>query len=338
MTIPTVTSAPAQGARSASDPNLTPEHRLQPQEIWVTKPIAQRLLDGMLYTRPFKWTKIQDYVWDMNHGYWRRNGESVKLENGHMVDGQNRMKALLMSDVDGLWMLVVDNIEPGSVTTVNTGLPRSLADIMSVSDLGATLASEVDPKTLPKYSSIQAVTNRVFAWDQGVYAQKRSLKVSKTQLLEYYRIHKYPIDLAARKRPHDESAKITMLTTINGWAATELILRRIHMEMADEFLGALLEDSGPPMIHRLRDRLIMDRISGSRSRKSADDERYPDAEVARALMCRGWNALLTGENLGKFQLPKGYALQDRYPYPRRPGEGQLHIIPPAAPPAATTPA
>lgn len=67
---------------------------------------------------------------EINAGQWVVNGETIKFDwNGVLVDGQHRLSACILANkpiVTG----IVHGLDPAAFTTVDTGVGRSLADIL----------------------------------------------------------------------------------------------------------------------------------------------------------------------------------------------------------------
>lgn len=75
--------------------------------------------------------KVKALTSDMlNNRYHSLNGETVVIdENGNLRDGQNRLTALVRSKMT-LPFLVVRNVNPDVIYTIDTGTSRTLADVL----------------------------------------------------------------------------------------------------------------------------------------------------------------------------------------------------------------
>jgi hypothetical protein len=310
---------------SAESPPGSRTPLLSTREIWYTRDMAQNEIDSMIPTRPLKARNIRQWAIDMREGRWRRNGETVKRmrvvqPDGsvtyHMFDGQNRMHAFLLSGLDGVWFNVADGAEDGSVKTVDIGTARSLGDMLAVD------------RQLPNSKFIASVVTRLWFWDvMGETMSRRSMGANHLLLDQYFEDHQDEIltgvtfsgDAEAGLAKYPEGA-IKSLMTLNAFAVTRIILRRLDPAAAEDFLSKLVnggsDDNG--VIARLRVRLAKDRSIDMRYKDTSNATTWPFNEIARALVFRVWNNIHTprAKPLTMIQVPD---VRNHYPYPVVPG-------------------
>lgn len=119
----------------------------------VTPAKAEKWLEKMAPNRHLRENVVMRHALSMEKGEWRLDGQAVKFDkNGLLIDGQHRLKAVELSGVT-VPMLVVRGLEPDSMVTMDTGLKRTLADVLSLKGetapvlLAATLVNTLQTRT-----------------------------------------------------------------------------------------------------------------------------------------------------------------------------------------------
>lgn len=96
----------------------------------ITPKKAQEWLKRNECNRPLKPRAIDRYAQAMQRGAWKLNGESIKFNcNGRMIDGQNRLNAVIKSG-QTIESYVVRGLPDDAFDTIDQGVTRSLADIL----------------------------------------------------------------------------------------------------------------------------------------------------------------------------------------------------------------
>lgn len=122
--------------------NITPEfERITPSkaekymEAHVESGFGQRTLSPI---------HVDMLVRAITNGHWEKsNGETIKIaENGAILDGRHRLTAIIRSGKP-VTVLVVHGVNPAAFSTIDTGRPRTMADLTRIKGLahGALLAS-----------------------------------------------------------------------------------------------------------------------------------------------------------------------------------------------------
>lgn len=130
----------------------------------ITPHIAKEMLERMETNRPLSDTTAKRYARDMADGRWNNNGQGIVLsEDGTLLDGQHRLRAVLISQAT-LAMLVVRGVDKRTFITMDSGKTRTLSDVLAIqgykytvqtaASAGAALAAppepvEAAPKTYP---------------------------------------------------------------------------------------------------------------------------------------------------------------------------------------------
>lgn len=96
----------------------------------VTPKKASEWLKRNECNRPLKPRAIERYAQAMQRGAWKLNGEAIKFNcNGRMIDGQNRLHAIIKSGCT-IESYVVRGLPDDAFDTLDQGVTRSLADIL----------------------------------------------------------------------------------------------------------------------------------------------------------------------------------------------------------------
>jgi hypothetical protein len=103
--------------------------------VKVTPELATLWLEKNENNRRVRPSVVPGYARDMAAGRWDVNGETIKFDvNGVLLDGQHRLMAVLMAGVP-VEMLVVTGLPPEARETVDAGVARTAADVLSMRDV-----------------------------------------------------------------------------------------------------------------------------------------------------------------------------------------------------------
>lgn len=93
----------------------------------ITPRKAADLLKLNTKNRSLNERKVDEYAEAMLRGEWKVNGETIKVNEHVLVDGQKRLHAVLKSGVT-IRSYIARGIEPDAYDTVDTGQPRTIGD------------------------------------------------------------------------------------------------------------------------------------------------------------------------------------------------------------------
>ena len=116
---------------------------LKRKTMLITKEIAQEWLAKNTNNRLIRRQAIDKYANDIEKGHWQLNGSSIKFSSeGVLLDGQHRLLAIVKTG-KSVMTDVVFGIDPEAFKTIDTGMPRRVADIIGMAGEtnAATLAS-----------------------------------------------------------------------------------------------------------------------------------------------------------------------------------------------------
>jgi hypothetical protein len=120
----------------------------------ITPDLARQYLGQNTHNRNIRQGKVLAYAEDMKAGRWEMNGASIAFGlDGVLDDGQHRLLAVIESDIP-VRMLVVRGLSAAAQDTIDTGLSRKLADVL-------TLRGEKNASTMG------AALRSVFIWQSG---------------------------------------------------------------------------------------------------------------------------------------------------------------------------
>ena len=99
----------------------------------ITPEYAKQLLEQNPRNRKLSPALVERYALDMREGRWNEgNGQTVVIDrNGNLLDGQHRMGGVVRADVP-VSFIVVRNVDPAGFSTIDTGKPRTLDDLLSI--------------------------------------------------------------------------------------------------------------------------------------------------------------------------------------------------------------
>ncbi len=98
----------------------------------ITPERAVQLLENNPSNRRIRQTRVNLYAEAIRNGQWRITGETIKVGNGKLIDGQHRLWACIEAGVP-FDTYIVYGVEDDAMTYIDSGLPRSMSDVI---DLG----------------------------------------------------------------------------------------------------------------------------------------------------------------------------------------------------------
>lgn len=98
----------------------------------ISPSMAERWLKVNLKNRRMKPHSVAMYAADMANGDWQWNGSAIVFdEDGGLIDGQNRLQAIIRSD-KSIVSMVVRGLPRLRQRTIDTGSKRSVADDLKI--------------------------------------------------------------------------------------------------------------------------------------------------------------------------------------------------------------
>lgn len=251
---------------------------LSTEFVRVTPRVAEDILGrNVEHNRRINRALVERYALDMKNGDWsEENGETIKIgRDGTLLDGQHRLSAVVESG-QTVRFLVVRNVEPDALSTVDAGKSRSFADVLHMRGQENARRVAAAAKYIWHYehnsmlSSGRAVSHALLA---KVLEEHPTLPKAVSEVHEY--------------RPGIQPASV--LSFVYALA------REKHVRRAAQWLAMVQEGEGlkkSDAAWHLRERLLHSRTG----RGAKEQLRIP---YVAALMIKSWNATLDEEHVRK---------------------------------------
>lgn len=108
------------------------QQRITAEIVKVTPDIAKKFLSTNNNNRPLRRDYVAELAAAMRRGEWVLNGETIKFaKNGHMLDGQHRLHAIVESRTS-CEMLVVREVQDDAFSTIDMNRKRTAADALAI--------------------------------------------------------------------------------------------------------------------------------------------------------------------------------------------------------------
>lgn len=146
---------------------------------------------------------VDKYAKEMARGEWRFNGETIKIDNNVLLDGQHRLLAILKSGAT-IKAIVVTGVDNGSFSTIDRGKGRTISQWCSYIGL--------------KHANTVAATAKLcIGYDQGLWSNMsiQPSEVVDSQIMDFITINSYTLqESAALAVKANKLAPASMLSAI----------------------------------------------------------------------------------------------------------------------------
>jgi len=219
--------------------------------------------------------RVDRYAAQMIRKKWREreSGDIIRInDNGHLMDGQHRMKAIVQSKVT-LILMFVFNVDSEAFVDLDTGKTRNVPDVMSI--VGHQYASHLGP-----------ALNMVQRWEMGDMLS--SYNITNQEALDLLDRHMGLLDSLSFV------SKIQTYGLISrpNLAFLHYVFSEKNQRQANKFISLLISGEGLMFgdpIYMLRERLIKAKTNGSKSYKLTRIQKV-------ALSIKSWNAIRKGKD------------------------------------------
>jgi hypothetical protein len=261
----------------------------------ITPRDAKRLLGkNAENNRLPKESRIPQYARDMKSGRWvEGTGETIKIDvNGNVVDGQNRLQAVILADVPITFDIAYD-VPAGAMAVIDTGASRTAADAMRIS--GA-----------PERMMSAAVVRWVIQWDAGSFiGHSGSIRPTVSEILDRYLSDMDAFDAAAKRA---QDCRRNGLGTGSVAGVAHYLFWRIDQEQTHQFYDQFI--SGANLPERASVLALRNRIARLRIDRATRSEQL-------ALFVRAWNAFREGRPMERMMITrKGDLTNANFPQPK----------------------
>jgi hypothetical protein len=253
---------------------------------------ALKLLESNERNRPMDWSLVGRYARHMKEGRWRFVGDPIRVSSlGRLLDGQNRLQAIIMSETTQEFVLITGLPEEDQAY-MDIGKKRTPGEVFHMNDI-------------PRGTIAAGITNLVIRYEMGnILDRNRNYVLTPAELLDYYKTgdNGHLIDEAVRSAMHVKTM-VPLAPAVSGCLHV-LASRITDVYDVNQFFESLtngfnLEEGNP--IATLRNTVI------KRKREDLRTNRYEYLW----LLVRTWNAWATREELFRIQLPKGGLQQSK---------------------------
>jgi len=241
---------------------------------WIGPPEAREMLalNTGNFRKPDK-HRVALYAKEMELGRWELNGDTIKIGDGVLLDGQHRLLAVIKSG-KRVQMLVVRNIASDG-HTVDRGKPRTISQWCS--HVG-----------ISNGNLVAAAAKLILFYEKGLWARPsvQSTDVLDSEQLDFIEQNSEPLLLCVRQtRRTKHIISSALMSTIlyvgcDGRAPQEV-------DVATWFCDALVDGNGltenDAVLH-LRNRVMLQ-----------TPQKRIDRFVLRALCTIAWNKTVKGE-------------------------------------------
>lgn len=269
---------------------------MQIETMKVTPELAAQLLERNPVNRSVKVRHVRSMARDMAAGRWRLNGETVKIgTDGLLKDGQHRLAAVVESDAT-VEMAVAYDVDNDVQETVDTGIRRSLSDVLA-------MRGEIEAVALA------SVIRAVALHQMGEVHGRLNSQLSTPYLLGTLESHPELREGTRLARTHYQRSDVRVPVSVTGLAMWQF--QRIDVEDCEFFFDRLCDGqdllAGDP-IHTLRRALTI-----------AQQDRRGQAlrtHVVHAYLIKSWNAYRDGVSLRLLKYRTGGKNREPFPEPR----------------------
>lgn len=247
--------------------------------VTMTPQMAQVILDDQatigedksICQRATDRTRIAQYAREMKAGTWLLNGEGIQLNGSRLLNGQHRLKAVVLAGV-GVPMLVVRGVDTAAFATIDQGKGRTLGNVLQMSGM-------------PYRAEVGGAARMAMLYEQfGNVDRMADRRPAIPEIVAYAMAHQ---DALVEGGYLSVAVKLGHRSTL----ATLAFLGRFRTERAEFFRrlteGIELRQDEP--VRHLRERFIANNAQREHAR----------SEVMFAYAIKAWNATIQGQPMGR---------------------------------------
>ncbi len=217
---------------------------------------------------------IQEGRWDAH------NGETIKLHpNGSVGDGQHRLWGIIFAN-ESVKALVVRNVPRESFATIDTGMPRSAAQVIG-------LAGETNTTQLAACARFLTQVKETRALETGIRPTARKSYMPPDAVIKVIQSNpriRDSVKMAQRTRTGQMA-----IIPVGPVAVAYFLTSQIAPSLAETFFGTDLAGKGTEQETGHPARKLRDTFTNARLRGTAYS-----SETALAIILKAWNAYRAG--------------------------------------------
>lgn len=208
----------------------------------ITPEIAAHMLAQNHKNRSLRKSKVDAYRRDMREGRWMTNGEPIIISrSGALVDGQHRLRAVVLS---GVWIesVVTRGVDDDTMVTIDTGVARTSGDVLGMS--GVSNANHV------------AATARFLMLLKG--GGNNYLQFTNTEVAEFVLERPVIEQSVVHIRSHRQITKLLPCRVVTSWyiIAAHIANNRAEEDTAVDVLKTGIPTYEGDAIHNFRELVI----------------------------------------------------------------------------------
>ncbi len=239
------------------------------RSVLITPGFAKELLDRGARNRPIREDRVNAYARDILAGNWKQTGETIKIGlSGKPLDGQHRLSAVVKANAS-VTMLVAYDVDDAVFDYIDTGTPRIASDLIALSGVanGHVVAAALRFMIMQERGAFDGTS-------KGGQKQASVRIVTNHEIVDALQRHPGIVASVTNFNRLAKEGKGGSGLLMGGGLASFLMYqfgRQDSEKAAAFFLGLAgrmtFEQTSP--VHRLREKLIANRLSNSRLKPSA---------------------------------------------------------------------
>ena len=255
--------------------------------VLVTPELAQQWLDTRLPNeRTLRQGRVEGMARDMKDGNFFFIGDPIRFDGGHLVDGQHRLQAVVLSGVPQHFIVL--NIPTEAQHVIDTGAKRTVADMLRKKGIFSSAV---------KGNLATAIANKAQFWELGYVGSRGSFRTTADESLGFIERNKGLLEEAVEVGIL--VIKYRLPVAASSIATMWFLTHPLDADQADLFwresvIRGVNIDEGDPA-YALRDRF--------QSFVKANRRINPDEALLYAAVA--WNHHRLGNQIVKLQAPRG---------------------------------
>ena len=234
----------------------------------ITPDIARMYLAKNTRNRPLNQRRLKTFTDAIKRGEWKLNGETIKMNDDVLIDGQTRLHAVIAAGIP-IQTYVIKGLSSDVFDSIDIGGNRTSPDIFSL--MGESYCAKMSSALImvDKY-----LTGRVSASNNYTVQQMKKL------------LEDHP-DIRISCKDVKDTKRIISPALLT---ACHYLFAKKDEELANSFIHKLITGAGlveGDPIYVLRERLINNNLSKAKLKR----------DYLMAIVIKSWNALRTNTEL-----------------------------------------
>ena len=275
---------------------------------WVSPELANELLLLNKRNRPISRRTVLAMIDDLKNGIWDFNGDTIKIvgsgQDAVLADGQHRLTAIAEANCGSVPCIIVSNLAPDVMDTIDQGRPRAVKDILRLSydktpsnestvvAIGSMLMMSDGHKSYPPRKEIALYINDNY--DELVFWAGWAKAMSNAS-------HLVPIKNGLNMKP-------ALGPSLVGTLACHMVRRGADFEKVNEFFsriatGTISDNDETNVIESIRRRQSRG-AALSRGSIGSGGRDVSRQLTEFALYINGYNRWIAGQRVGIVKLPE----------------------------------